>query len=128
MNPIHYGAVKFEDRWKLVGKGLRWGDYSTLDEALAAAERLADEIRGVGIDVHVDADAADFVGEAFGRRQGLVQGRIVAPAQALADQFPTVLELHRAVMDRVHGVPPPATPAVLDARGEQRSTGFESDN
>ena len=59
MNPVHYGAVKFADRWKIVGQGLRWGDYQTLDEAVAAAERLADQGRGVGLDVHVHVHEAN---------------------------------------------------------------------
>ena len=41
MNPVHYGAVRFADRWKLIGKGLKWGDYSSLDEALVVIRRLA---------------------------------------------------------------------------------------
>ena len=58
MNPVHYAAVMFEGRWKLVSKGLRWGDFSTLEEALAAARRMARESRGLGIEVqlHVHED------------------------------------------------------------------------
>ena len=53
MNPVHYAAVRFSNRWKLVGRGLRWGDYPTLEAALAAAQRMAEEARGNGLDVEV---------------------------------------------------------------------------
>ena len=59
MKAVHYAAVRFADRWKLVGKGLRWGDYSTLDEALAAARRMAEEAGGLGLEVHLYAHRAN---------------------------------------------------------------------
>ena len=53
MQQVHYAAMKFDDRWKLVGKGLRWGDFDSRDEAVAVAERVAEEARGVGLDVQL---------------------------------------------------------------------------
>ena len=50
---VHYAAMKFDDRWKLVGKGLRWGDYASREEALAVAERVAEEARGLGLIVQL---------------------------------------------------------------------------
>ena len=53
MQQVHYAAMKIAGRWKLVGKGLRWGDYADRDEAVAAAQRVAEEARGVGLDVRL---------------------------------------------------------------------------
>jgi hypothetical protein len=59
MKAVHYAAIRFADRWKLVGKGLRWGDYETLDEAMAAAQRLAQEAAAQGLEVHLYAHRAN---------------------------------------------------------------------
>ncbi|MDB5429397.1 MAG: hypothetical protein JWP35_513 [Caulobacter sp.] len=61
MDSLHYGVVRFEDRWKVVGKGLRWGDFASQTEALAAAQRLADQARGLDLDVTLHAHDADGV-------------------------------------------------------------------
>jgi hypothetical protein len=53
MNPVHYAAVMFAGRWKLIGKGLRWGDYATREEAVAVARRMAHESEGLGIEIHL---------------------------------------------------------------------------
>lgn len=59
MKAVHIAAIRFDDRYKLVGKGLRWGDYPTLDEAMAAAARLAEEAGGQGLEVHLYAHRAN---------------------------------------------------------------------
>jgi hypothetical protein len=58
MNPVHYAAMLFDGRWKIVGKGLRWGDYPALEPALQAARRMARQSRGLGLEVqlHVHED------------------------------------------------------------------------
>ena len=61
MDNLHYGVVRFADRWKVVGKGLRWGDFASQDEALAAAERLANQARGLDLHVTLHAHDADGV-------------------------------------------------------------------
>ena len=48
MKSVHYAAVMFSDRWKLVSKGLRWGDYATLDEAMMAGLSEVNIIHGKG--------------------------------------------------------------------------------
>ena len=53
MNPVHYAAMLFDGRWKIVSKGLRWGDYPTLDAALDAARRMAKESHGLGLDIQL---------------------------------------------------------------------------
>jgi hypothetical protein len=69
MDSLHYGVVRFADRWKLVGKGLRFGDFPTQREALAAAERLADQARGLDLDVTLHAHDADGVLHRQGEQQ-----------------------------------------------------------
>ena len=55
MKAVHYAAIRFADRWKLVGKGLRWGDYATLDEAMTVAGRMARVAGEQGLEVHLYA-------------------------------------------------------------------------
>lgn len=61
MDSLHYGVVRFADHWKVVGKGLRWGDFPSQEEALAAAERLAAQARGLDLNVTLHAHDADGV-------------------------------------------------------------------
>jgi hypothetical protein len=53
MNPVHYAAMRFDGRWRLVSQGLRWGDYPTLDEALEAARRMARASHGLGLEIQL---------------------------------------------------------------------------
>jgi len=53
MKPVHYAAMLFDGRWKVVSKGLRWGDYPTPDAALEAARRMARQSGGLGLEVHL---------------------------------------------------------------------------
>lgn len=59
MKAVHYAAIRFEDRWKLVGKGLRWGDYATLDEAMTVAGRMVRDAEELGLEVHLYAHHAN---------------------------------------------------------------------
>lgn len=59
MDSLHYGVVRFADRWKLLGHGLKYGDFDSRDAALRAAEGLADYARGLGLQVQMHAHDAD---------------------------------------------------------------------
>jgi hypothetical protein len=55
MKEVHYGVVKFENRWKIIGKGLRFGSYDTKSDAVDIVRRIADHAAGLlPVRLHLD--------------------------------------------------------------------------
>jgi hypothetical protein len=59
MIEVHYGVVQFEDRWAIIAKGLRLGDYETKADAEDVVRRMADQAAGLPVQIHLqDADGS----------------------------------------------------------------------
>ena len=57
MTQIHYGVVKQDGRWTIIGRHLRVGRYVHRQSAIRAARRLARRSAGLPVKLHVQDDA-----------------------------------------------------------------------
>ncbi len=60
MTDVNYGVVQIDGRWKIIGPGLRYGDYATRDEAERAVRRLAQQSGGVPVHLHVQDETGEL--------------------------------------------------------------------
>ncbi|ALL12123.1 hypothetical protein [Caulobacter henricii] len=60
MTEVHYGVVRVEDHWSIVGEHLRFGRYASQALASKAAARLAEQSTGVGMSVLLAVQHEDF--------------------------------------------------------------------
>lgn len=57
MSQIHYGVVKQDDGWAIIGRCLRVGGYARRSSAVFAAKRLASKCGGLPVHLHVQDEA-----------------------------------------------------------------------
>lgn len=60
MPEIHYGVVRQDGVWVILGRGLRFGRYRTRQAAVSAARRLADSSAGLAVRLHVQGDDGEL--------------------------------------------------------------------
>lgn len=53
MTQVHYGVVKQDGAWTIIGAHLRVGRYPSRERALRAARRLAENSAGLPVQLHV---------------------------------------------------------------------------
>ena len=53
MTQVHYGVVKQDGAWTIVGQHLRVGRYTSRVRALRAARRLAESSAGLPVQLHI---------------------------------------------------------------------------
>lgn len=53
MSQIHYGVVKQDDGWAIIGQNLRVGGYARRSSAVLAAKRLASKCGGLPVHLHL---------------------------------------------------------------------------
>ncbi|WP_309089229.1 hypothetical protein [Phenylobacterium sp.] len=61
MSQIHYGVVKQDDGWAIIGANLRFGAYARRSSAVRAAKRLAQTCGGLPVDLHVQDDSGELL-------------------------------------------------------------------
>ena len=57
MIEVHYGVVRMDGRWTVIGDGLKLKSYDTQAQAKRAARRMADQVVVVPVHLHVEAEA-----------------------------------------------------------------------
>jgi hypothetical protein len=60
MSPVQYGVVEQDGVWVILGDSLRFGSYSTREDAEAAARALASKSSGLPVDLHVQDDTGEL--------------------------------------------------------------------
>lgn len=60
MIEVHYGIVRIEGRWSIIGEGLRFGSFQTRAEAETVARRMADQAAGLPVQLHLQDDAGEL--------------------------------------------------------------------
>lgn len=61
MTEVHYGVVRVDGHWSIVGENLRFGHYPTRRQASEAAARLAEYSTGIGVPVLLHVQDEDGV-------------------------------------------------------------------
>jgi len=60
MEQLHYGVVRQDGAWTIIGDNLRFGAYASREEAEQAAERLARQSCGLPVRLHVQNEAGEL--------------------------------------------------------------------
>ena len=60
MTQIHYGVVKQNGRWTIIGRHLRVGRYLHRETAVRAARRLAGRSGGLPVKLHVQEETGEL--------------------------------------------------------------------
>ena len=61
MTQVHYGVVKQDGAWTIVGQHLRVGRYTDRNSAVRAARRLALNSAGLPVQLHVQSATGDLL-------------------------------------------------------------------
>jgi len=61
MSQIHYGVVKQQDGWAIIGENLRVGGYARRSSAVFAARRLASKCGGLPVHLHVQDETGELL-------------------------------------------------------------------
>ena len=67
MIEVHYGVVRMDGRWTVIGDGLKLRSYDTQAQAKRAARRMADQVVVVPVHLHLQVDADQPLWEAIER-------------------------------------------------------------
>jgi hypothetical protein len=57
---VHYGVVRQNGVWTIIGDGLRFGSYRTRGVAEGAARRLAGQSAGLPVQLHVQDETGEL--------------------------------------------------------------------
>jgi hypothetical protein len=57
---VHYGVVRQNGVWTIIGDGLRFGSYKTRRGAEGAARRLAGQSAGLPVQLHVQDETGEL--------------------------------------------------------------------
>ena len=60
MAQVHYGVVKQDDGWAIIGENLRIGGYARRSSAVTAAKRLAEKSGGLAVKLHVQEESGEL--------------------------------------------------------------------
>lgn len=60
MAEVHYGVVRQDGRWRIVGRNLRFGSYVRQSAAVTAARRLAQRSLPAGI-LHIQDETGELL-------------------------------------------------------------------
>ena len=60
MTEVHYGVVRMNGAWTIIGKNLRFGAYATKAAAERAARRLANTSCGLPVQLHVQDETGEL--------------------------------------------------------------------
>lgn len=60
MIEVHYGVIQIEGHWTIIGKGLRLGGYDTRADAEDAVRRIADQVTGLTVQLHLQDEDGSF--------------------------------------------------------------------
>jgi len=60
MTEVHYGVIRQNGVWTVIGAGLRFGSYKTRVEAERAARRLASKCAGRPVRLHVQEESGEL--------------------------------------------------------------------
>ena len=66
MMEVHYGVVKADGKWTIIGQGLRTGHFETPSEAQRVARRMADHASGLPVHLHFQDETGGFQSERWG--------------------------------------------------------------
>jgi hypothetical protein len=61
MPEIHYGVVRQEGLWRIIGDHLRFGSYRQQSSAVAAARRLAENSAAGPVQLHVQQETGELL-------------------------------------------------------------------
>jgi hypothetical protein len=60
MTEVHYGVVRQDGRWRIVGRNLRFGSYARQSAAVTAVRRLAESSLPAGI-LHIQDETGELL-------------------------------------------------------------------
>jgi hypothetical protein len=60
MTQVHYGVVKQDDGWAIIGENLRVGGYARRSSAVVAARRLAAKSSGLAVQLHIQEESGEL--------------------------------------------------------------------
>ncbi len=61
MAQVHYGVVKQDDGWAIIGENLRIGGYARRSSAVVAARRLAEKSGGLPVKLHIQDEGGELL-------------------------------------------------------------------
>ena len=61
MPEVHYGVVRQNGAWTIIGDNLRFGAYTRRDSAMRAAKRLATQSAGLPVQLHVQDETGELL-------------------------------------------------------------------
>jgi hypothetical protein len=61
MTQVHYGVVKQDDGWAIIGENLRVGGYARRSSAVTAAKRLAAKSGGLPVQLHIQDETGELL-------------------------------------------------------------------
>jgi hypothetical protein len=61
MTQVHYGVVKQDDGWTIIGDNLRVGGYARRSSAVVAAKRLAAKSGGLPVQLHIQDETGELL-------------------------------------------------------------------
>ena len=60
MTDVHYGVVRQDGAWTIIGDSLRFGSYKSKASAERAARRLANKSAGLPVQLHVQDETGEL--------------------------------------------------------------------
>ena len=61
MPDVHYGVVRQNGAWTIIGDNLRFGAYARRDSAMRAARRLAGQSGGLPVQLHAQDESGELL-------------------------------------------------------------------
>ena len=60
MIEVHYGVVRIEGAWRVISQGLRLGRFETREQALRVMDRMAAQVAGLPVDLHLQDETGEL--------------------------------------------------------------------